>query len=119
MSLFEELLARFKEEQAQDEHEKNVRTVTCTRVRDKVNRESTPDPEPLHTPVTRARVTNRTKSTPGDCDNCEACGHWDSHTLGPGRYCFYEPYFVGRSGKPQLAKERQNNCPLNKEGTVD
>ncbi len=66
--------------------------------------------------IARASDTVDTSNPePTSCENCPAGGHWDSYTLGPGLYCFHEAYFLGKSAPPQLAKRRQDNCPLNEE----
>jgi hypothetical protein len=50
--------------------------------------------------------------SPGDCEKCPACGYWDWH--GPGLWCFYHAYFLGKSGHPIRSKTAKENCPLSK-----
>lgn len=48
---------------------------------------------------------------PSDCvyRNCPAAGYWEGH--GNEASCFYEAVFLGRAAKPQLARDRQRDCP--------
>ena len=65
--------------------------------------------------ITHAQVTNGTEPSPGNCEQCPACGYWDAPLSGSGRYCSYEAYFLGKSAKAKLADHRRGNCPLNEE----
>jgi len=59
----------------------------------------------------RAILAALKKSSPtGECDSCPAAGFWDY--FGPGKWCFYTAYFLGRSGKPTPCKTAQRDCPL-------
>jgi hypothetical protein len=61
-------------------------------------------------------VVDRTPPLPcsdrqsGRCETCKAAGYWEGH--GPELWCFYEAVFLGRSAPAQLAKDRENSCPL-------
>jgi hypothetical protein len=113
MSLFETLLSKFKEEQEKDKADKSVPNVTCTHEENTVHKDS------KHfclLSTSPAQVTDGTKLStdpkPGECEKCPACGYWDKPMSGPGKYCFYEAYFLGKSVKAQLADKRQEECPL-------
>jgi hypothetical protein len=110
MSLFEELYAKFKEQQKRKDQHKSVPNVTCTQEENTMHKELEP-PSVTHAQVTTRTLLN-TDPKPGDCEKCPAHGFWDGH--GPDPFCFYEATFLGKSAKAQLAKTRQNNCPLSK-----
>jgi hypothetical protein len=48
--------------------------------------------------------------SPGDCDSCPAAGYWDFK--GPGMWCFYSGYFLGKPAKPVRCITARQDCPL-------
>ena len=113
MSLFEELYAKYKKEQ---DEEKNVPFVTCIREVKNTNALDLSSSNISAISTMRAQETDGTlllDPQPGECDLCPACGYWDKPMSGPGKYCFYEAYFLAKPAKAQLAKTRQEDCPLN------
>lgn len=108
MSLFDELFAKFKEQQENKDQEKIVPSVTCVYEENIVYKDlKRPSASP-------AQVTIGTKPTPdlqpGNCEECPAYGFWEGR--GPEPFCFYEAYSLAKPAKPELAKTRQPDCPL-------
>jgi hypothetical protein len=54
---------------------------------------------------------NVSKLQIADCDNCPASGFWDYK--GPGKWCFYRAYFLGKAGHPRSCDTARHGCPLN------
>jgi hypothetical protein len=50
-----------------------------------------------------------------NCDPSPAAGFWESK--GPGLWCFYSAYFLGKSARPVGCKTARQDCPLLKNGT--
>ena len=49
---------------------------------------------------------------PGQCESCPAAGYWDqSLYAGQGLQCFYDAYFLHKSGKPSPCTEMKKRCP--------
>lgn len=68
-------------------------------------------------PPSRAQVTNGTLSAPGDCDTCPASASWGKEK---DFYCFYDPYFLGKSRRQYLpVEEARKNCPRKHEAKRD
>ena len=50
-----------------------------------------------------------------DCDSCPAAGYWSY--IGPGKWCFYSAYFLGKPAQPIRCKTARRDCPLRKNGS--
>ena len=59
-----------------------------------------------------ARASDNWNFLPGDCDSCPAGGFWEFK--GPGMWCFYSAYFLGRSAKPVGCVTAKRDCPMEK-----
>lgn len=47
---------------------------------------------------------------PGNCEKCPAGAEWEY--LGPGLWCFYDAYFLGKSGLKKKCEIVHQDCPL-------
>jgi hypothetical protein len=62
--------------------------------------------------ITRSAInsTRTLEILSGDCEKCPAGGYWD--WKGPGLWCFYTAYFLGKSATPISCYSTRINCPL-------
>lgn len=94
-------------------------TVDGEKVSYRWTKQEPPDPEKVF-PLLAELKKNKDKarayllSRQKDCEACPAAGYWDGYValgVSPGRYCFYEAYFLGRAAKPVKCANRQRDCP--------